>query len=297
MGTRRYTTVCGFFLQDDPESNEVVGLPPRFGLKDDNDDRWVKFKGEIEQLNASAPSGTQYKVVFLGRHGEGYHNVAMKKYTVEACRCREWSKLDGDGELVWGPDPDLTNLGVEQAKDANCTWKTELEYGIPLPEKLYSSPMRRAIKTNQVTFEGVLRLSLKTTIVEVRRALRADWLYFTLDLSSQNTRERNGVSTCDKRRKKSEIASDFPDYPFEEGFIEEDEIWDPDVRETFEEVDVRAKKVLDMIFDKDEEQFISITSHYRFIDAFRRVCGHLPWDLPTGGVLPIVVRAEQLLLN
>ncbi|KAF8437205.1 histidine phosphatase superfamily [Boletus edulis BED1] len=262
MGTRRYTTVCGFFLQDDPESNE---LPPRFGLKDDNDDRWVKFKGEIEQLNASAPSGTQYKVVFLGRHGEGYHNVAMKKYTVEACRITTfWSKLDGDGELVWGPDPDLTNLGVEQAKDANCTWKTELEYGIPLPEKLYSSPMRRAIKTNQVTFEGVLRPSLKTTIVE-------------------NTRERNGVSTCDKRRKKSEIASDFPDYPFEEGFIEEDEIWDPDVRETFEEVDVRAKKVLDMIFDKDEEQFISITSHYRFIDAFRRVCGHLPWDLPTGG--------------
>lgn len=65
-------------------------------------------------------------------------------------------------------DPELTLLGVEQAKDASRAWKTELEYGIPLPEKLYSSAMRRAIKTNQVTFEGFLRPGLKTTVVEVR---------------------------------------------------------------------------------------------------------------------------------
>ncbi|KAN0097125.1 Histidine phosphatase superfamily [Tylopilus felleus] len=266
MGTRRYTTLRGLFLQDDPESEEDT-IPARFGLKDEGDDRWVKFKREIEQLNASAPSGTQYKVVFLGRHGQGYHNVAM-----ENC----WTKLNGDGELVWGPDPELTLLGVEQAKDASRAWKTELEYGIPLPEKLYSSAMRRAIKTNQVTFEGFLRPGLKTTVVE-------------------NARERIGVSTCDKRRKKSEIAIDFPDYPFEPGFTEEDDVWSPELRETFEEIDIRAKKILDMIFDNEEEQFISITSHHRFIDAFLRVCEHRPWALPTGGVLPIILRADQQL--
>lgn len=48
--------------------------------------------------------------------------------------------------------------------------------------------------------------------------------------------------------------NDFPDYSFEEGLTEEDETWDPEVRETYEEVDIRAKKVLDMIFDNDEEQ-------------------------------------------
>ncbi|KAI9574307.1 histidine phosphatase superfamily [Boletus coccyginus] len=253
MGTRRYTTLRGFFLQDDPES-QVDGIPPRFGLKDDSDSRWVKFKEEIERLNANAPSGTQHTAVFVGRHGEGYHNVAMEN----------WTRLNGDGELVWGPDPELTELGIEQAKNAHQAWKTELEYSIPLPEKLYSSPMRRAIKTNQVTFEGLLRPDLKTTIVE-------------------NIREKNCVSTCDKRRKKSEIANDFPDYLFEEGLTEEDETWDPELRETYEEVDIRAKKVLDMIFDNDEEQFISITSHHAFIDAFLRVCGHRPWALPTGG--------------
>ena len=67
------------------------------------------------------------------------------------------------------------------------------------------------------------------------------------------------MSTCDKRRKKSEIANDFPDYPFEEGFTEEDETWNPEDRETPEELDIRAKKVLDMIFDNDKEQCMSRT--------------------------------------
>lgn len=71
-------------------------------------------------------------------------------------------------------DPELTPQGIEQAKNVNEAWKTELEYSIPLPDKLYTSPMRRAIKTNQVTFEGLLRLGLKTTIVEVGRSLRSD---------------------------------------------------------------------------------------------------------------------------
>ena len=67
------------------------------------------------------------------------------------------------------------------------------------------------------------------------------------------------MSTCDKRRNKSEIAKDYPDYPFEDGFTEEDEAWDVEVRETPGELDVRAKKVLDMIFGNDEEQCMSPT--------------------------------------
>ncbi|KIK96134.1 hypothetical protein PAXRUDRAFT_826291 [Paxillus rubicundulus Ve08.2h10] len=280
MGTRTYTTVAQYFIQDDPEASEQEfgGVPPRFGLKDDSDDRWEKFKGKIEMLNSSEQPTTQYKVIFLGRHGQGYHNVAMAKYTTQCC-VRSWTRLDGNGELVWGPDPALTDLGLEQARDANRAWKEELAYKIPLPEKLYCSPLRRAIKTNQLTFEGLLEPGLKTTIVEI-------------------IREKNGVSTCDKRRRRSEIQEDFPEYLWEDGFAEEDETWDADIRETPRELDCRATKVLDMIFDKDEELVISITSHHGFIDAFLRVCVHRPWDLPTGGIIPIVVRAEkQVVLN
>jgi len=79
MGTRRYTTVCGLFLQDDSESKEGAAIPPRFGLKDDSGDRWIKFRGEIERLNVSAAPGAQYKVVFLGRHGQGYRMDKLDK--------------------------------------------------------------------------------------------------------------------------------------------------------------------------------------------------------------------------
>ncbi|KAF9236217.1 histidine phosphatase superfamily [Melanogaster broomeanus] len=232
MGTRRYT------------------IPPRFGLKDDSDDRWEKFKGEIGRLSAGALPTTQYKVIYLGRHGQGYREY--------------WSRLDGDGKLVWGPDPELSQLGMEQANDAHRAWEQELRYKMPLPEKMYSSPMRRAIRTHRLTFQGLGEQGLKTTIVE-------------------NIREKNGVSTCDKRRSRPEIQKDFPEYLFEDGFPEEDETWDPEIRETPEEVDGRATKVLDMIFENDKEQFISITSHHAFICAFLRVCGHRAWDLPTGG--------------
>ena len=31
---------------------------------------------QVAALNAAAPVDTVYKVLFLGRHGEGYHNAA-----------------------------------------------------------------------------------------------------------------------------------------------------------------------------------------------------------------------------
>lgn len=38
--------------------------------------QWQKFEKQVEALNANAPSDTVYKVFWLGRHGEGYHNAA-----------------------------------------------------------------------------------------------------------------------------------------------------------------------------------------------------------------------------
>ena len=45
---------------------------PRFGLIDGRTDRWTTFVADIERLNATAEPGVQFKVFFLGRHGEGY---------------------------------------------------------------------------------------------------------------------------------------------------------------------------------------------------------------------------------
>lgn len=38
--------------------------------------QWQKFEKQVSALNAEAASNTQYKVLFMGRHGEGYHNAA-----------------------------------------------------------------------------------------------------------------------------------------------------------------------------------------------------------------------------
>jgi len=40
--------------------------------------------GEIEGLNSTRSESVSYKVFFLGRHGEGNHNVAESKYGQKA---------------------------------------------------------------------------------------------------------------------------------------------------------------------------------------------------------------------
>jgi broad specificity phosphatase PhoE len=66
-------------------------------------------------------------------------------------------------------DPQLTQLGVQQAQDARLEWEKERLFDIPLPQKLYTSPLTRAIRTNQITFDETLVPGLKTTVVEVAR--------------------------------------------------------------------------------------------------------------------------------
>ena len=64
-------------------------------------------------------------------------------------------------------DPSLTPKGEGQAEEAHAAWQKELQFGLPLPEKLYCSPLTRAIRTHQRTFDGLLPEGRKTVIVEV----------------------------------------------------------------------------------------------------------------------------------
>ncbi|KAI6024508.1 histidine phosphatase superfamily [Pisolithus marmoratus] len=254
LPNRSFEAVVGYFVQDNPgpvnPGSHFHELLPRFGLIDDSPEGWSKLIASIRKLNVDAPSHVQYKLFILGRHGEGYRHY--------------WSKLNGDGELIWGPDPELTPLGEGQADQAHVAWKTELQRGLPFPEKLYCSPLTRAIRTHQRSFKDLNPDGRRTTIVE-------------------NIREEFGVHTCDKRRTRTYLCEAFPEYLIEDGFTEKDELWKPDVRESWEDVDARAKAVLDMIFENDNEQFISITAHAGFIHAFMRVTDHLFRALPTGG--------------
>jgi len=69
----------------------------------------------------------------------------------------------------------------------------------------------------------------------------------------QNCREEYGEHTCDKRKSRSFIQSEFPQFELADSFTEQDQLWTTD-RELKEHVTSRAKDVLDRIFNADVEQ-------------------------------------------
>jgi hypothetical protein len=83
-------------------------------------------------------------------------------------------------------------------------------------------------------------------------------------------REAIGIHTCDRRSSKSIIHENYPDWPFEEGFEEEDPLWSLTLRETNEAQDQRAHKVLNDVFSTNQNTYISISSHSGQITAALR---------------------------
>lgn len=189
---------------------------------------------------------------------------------------RSWSKLNTDGVLVWGPDPKLTPVGQQEALAVHARWVDELTpNGLTIPQSFYSSPLQRAARTAELTFSSLpgIGSSFSALIVE-------------------NVREVYGEHTCDQRRTRNELQRDFPSFIFEETFTEDDELWTP-VRETDPHLDTRVRDVLDRIFESDDNLFISITSHGGWIRGLLRVVGHQDYNLPTGGVQPLIIQATH----
>ncbi|THV00747.1 phosphoglycerate mutase [Dendrothele bispora CBS 962.96] len=277
MSSRKWEAVPGFFLQDDPTltAADIEAIPPRLGLIDDSQNRWDKFKQTIKELNEHAEEGTSYKVFVFGRHGQGIHNVAGDKYGRDLWY-GHWSKLERDDELVWGPDAPLTQLGKDQAKQVRAVWEAEIPFNIFLPESHYCSPMTRALQTCLITFDSIsLTKNSKPPVI------------------LEDCREAYGLYTCDKRNTRSYISSEFPQFTIADDFTEEDELWEADTRESKESVSSRATRVLDRIFEKDGNTFISITAHKAIINGFLTAINRPTYDTQTGGIIPIVIKKQK----
>lgn len=274
----------GFFAQDDPKTDDQTydEKETSFGLVQNS---WKELIEGFERMRDQADENTRYKLLFLGRHGQGYHNLAIIKYG-EKLWDEKLSKEYGNDEMTWGPDPDLTELGIEQAKDNNKVWKDELPRGIPQPQAYYVSPFTRAIDTMQITFDDIL---LNVGNPDLQPALVVEDL-----------REDNGEHTCDSRGTKSKLSSRFPHVTFETGFTEDDASWTPDHRETLEEHKARTFRFLNKLFDADwdeplgeQARYISITSHSGTIGTFLNCINHRKFDLGTGGMIPVIVKATR----
>ncbi|KAI9752378.1 MAG: Translation factor guf1 mitochondrial [Chaenotheca gracillima] len=263
-----YTAVQGFFMQDDlatdPTSFDYAannfGLISRSYPGEEKEDdqshkrtQWQRFERYVSFLNADAEPNVQYKVLFLGRHGQGFHNVAEKKYGTKAWD-DYWSRLDGDGAIVWA-DAHLTPTGEEQARAVNRFWKKQIDVEkIPMPETYYVSPLTRCLNTARLSFDGLDFPKRRPFIPTVKELAR----------------EVIGIHTCDRRSSKSYIHEKFPDYLIEKGFTEEDELWRSDFREAKSDLNARLGTLLNDIFRTDPSTFISITSHSGAIAAVMR---------------------------
>lgn len=203
----------------------------------------------------------QYKVLYMGRHGEGYHNtaetyygtpawnvcfhsltLAPRKLTWEQCY---WSLQDGNGTVTWA-DARITPNGVAQAQKANAFWASRIKLQkIPLPETYYTSPLTRCLQTANITFFGLDLPDRQPFIPTVKELFR------------------EGISghTCDRRGTKTYIHDAYPAYKIEAGFSETDLLWKPLHGEVSTDQDIRSKKVLDDVFGSDDSTYISITSH------------------------------------
>jgi hypothetical protein len=144
-----------------------------------------------------------------------------------------------------------------------------------LPASFYSSPMSRCLSTASITFGDLTPTTFSPIVKE----------YF-----------REGISqhTCDRRSNKTYIATTYPNYRFEAGFTEKDELWRGVDAETSAAQDIRSKYALDAVFASDSSRFISVTSHSGETASMLRVLGHRTFSLATGAVLPVLVKAVVL---
>ncbi|KAL9028267.1 MAG: hypothetical protein Q9196_003340 [Gyalolechia fulgens] len=240
--------------------------------------QWQRFEREVKRLNAEAEEGVRYKVLYLGRHGQGVHNVAERRYGREEWD-RYYASLEGDSDGCWS-DAHLTQTGIQQALAVNAFWKRQIaEAKTPAPERYYSSPLYRCLQTANLTFTGLDLPPDRPYDPVVKELLR----------------EANGVHTCDRRSSLSSLRSSFPNFSFEPGFHEDDGLWSASHRETDEELDARMEELLDDVFGKDGSTFLSFTSHSGAICSLLRVLGHREFRLVTGGVIPVLVKAKSVM--
>ncbi|KAK4633966.1 putative phosphoglycerate mutase [Fulvia fulva] len=288
-GYINYTTITGSFLQDEPTTNASTFnyTLSNFGLIDRsypategltaNLTQWQKFERQVDALNAAAPLNTVYKVLFMGRHGQGYHNAAESYYRTPAWNCY-WAQLKGNATPHW-EDAQLTSDGILQAQIAHNFWKHEIEVQkIPYPQSYYTSPLSRCLATANLTFAGLDLPVYYSFVPTVEELLR----------------EGISIHTCDHRSNRTYIEATYPDFEIEQGLNEYDELWNGVTAEPDSAHEKRMLTLLDGVFTNDDHTWISLTSHSGTIGTILDVIGHQSFSLATGSVIPVLVEAKFL---
>jgi broad specificity phosphatase PhoE len=240
--------------------------------------QWQQFALELHRLNKESAKNVQYKLLFLGRHGEGYHNAAETFYGTPAWNCY-WAELNGNSTNSW-EDAAIDPLGVAQAQAAHSLWARLIEQqGIETPDTYFTSPLTRCLQTSNITFSGLNLPRHKPFIPTVKEYLR----------------EGISIHTCDRRSNKTYIEQNYPTYKIESNFVEYDYLWNGVTSETSDAQNLRSFAVLESIFSTPQiGSVLSITSHSGEIASILSVVGHIAFPLNTGAVIPALVKVETV---
>lgn len=189
-----------------------------------------------------------------------------------------WSLLDGDDKTTWF-DAFLTPEGIEQAKDLNSKWNTFIDVdGAPLPQSLYSSPMARCLQTSTYVFKPLMTAHNLPFHPTIKEKLRERWT----------------MHTCDKRRTKSWIQENWPDFPIEDGFEEVDQLGQQKAEETDAEHNARKHLALEDLFEHDNNEVISWTIHSYAMRAVIEACGAEAFNVREATSIAVLVKGEKL---
>ncbi|XP_066345167.1 phosphoglycerate mutase-like protein 1 [Miscanthus floridulus] len=190
------------------------------------------------------------KTIHLVRHAQGAHNVEgetdhsayMKPHFFDArVTPLGWNQVDRLREHV---------------KKCGLVEKIEL---------VICSPLLRTMQTAVGVFggesysngAGVPPLMVENAADSGRPAVSS--LNCPPFLAVEACRERLGVHPCDKRRSITEYRTLFPAIDFSLIENDEDVLWVPDVRETFESLAERGMKFIDWLWTREEREIAVVT--------------------------------------
>lgn len=255
---------------------------------------WERFRVYVEHLNGQYPGSTIYKVLYITRHGLGYHNVFESRVGRDAWNVSHfclfiapiinnhgqdhWSHLDGDGQVIWA-DSQLNEDGVEQAKALGRFWSDAVaNEKVPIPGTIYTSPLTRCLETTRLVFAK----AVEEQVIQFRPIVK------------ELLRERLTNHTCDRRSSRGWIKEHFPNYDLEPGFSEEDRLWTGGRWESAEEHMARKHRVLEDIFATDENAFVALTVHSYAISAILGVIRLAEFRVQEGNSIAFLVKAERI---
>jgi broad specificity phosphatase PhoE len=197
----------------------------------------------------------------------------------------KWASLEGGGipdvgEVTW-VDAKLVETGIEDAEALSRFWiDATKNYSMPLPKTIYTSPLARCLETTKLTYQDVMSAHKQPFHPVVKELLR----------------ERLTGHTCDKRSSKSWIAENYPDFVFEEGFEEDDTLWEEkkESTEELEELTARKQRLLEDIFTNDSSQVIAVTTHSYSIYGIQEAVGAEHYRVGEGVMVPLLVKGVKI---